>query len=500
MDLSEFNLTPSAKKAVKSSEFLAETFGHLKVIDLHLTLSILQFNHTNIDFVLFSNDIIKENFIKSIEFALVSYKERKRKNKIYSSEIKEILESSAKIAHKFKDEFVGLDHILLSIFTVREDIADYLIQLGIDLEKINKDLRTVIKSGIPKDHMPAGPAQKVAPKESEDLSDWCVNLNQKILERGSFDIFGRDKEIERMFEVLLKKNKSNIILVGDAGVGKTAIVEGMVETILKRECPDLLLHKEVLSLDIASVLAGTIYRGQMEEKLKKILDSLSKDAHYILFIDEIHNIIGAGGSSDGGGLDFANIMKPALSRGDISCVGATTKDEYERFFKKDSALDRRFEKIDVKEPTKEETFELIKVAKKSYEKFHSVKYEENVVEKIVELCDIYLHNKKFPDKAFDILDESGARTKKINFVRPQKAKDMEPKLIDKDFQKNPAYDKYHEEYKKILHKWGESLENKKFNVDISIVYDIFADKLNISKEQIMQQKNIPSDGKIGFNF
>ena len=172
MDLSTFNLTPSAKKAVKSSEFLAETFGHLKVIDLHLTLSILQFNHTNIDFVLFSN------VIKSIEFALVGYKERKRKNKIYSPEIKEILESSAKIAHKFKDEFVGLDHILLSIFTVREDIADYLIQLGIDLEKINKDLRKVIKSGIPKDHMPAGPTQKVVPKESEDLSDWCVNFNQ----------------------------------------------------------------------------------------------------------------------------------------------------------------------------------------------------------------------------------------------------------------------------------------------------------------------------------
>ena len=146
-------------------------------------------------------------------------------------------------------------------------------------------------------------------------------------QKNEFEIFGRDKEIERIFEVLLRRNKSNVILVGEAGVGKTAIVEGMAEKIIKRECPDLLLHKEILCLDLTSVLAGTIYRGQMEEKLKKILDHLSKEDHYILFIDEIHTIVGAGSSE--GSLDLANILKPALSRGNISCVGATTKDEYD---------------------------------------------------------------------------------------------------------------------------------------------------------------------------
>ena len=272
----------------------------------------------------------------------------------------------------------------------------------------------------------------------------------------------------------------------------------MAEKILKRECPDLLLHKKILSLDLASVLAGTIYRGQMEEKLKKILDKLSSDNHYILFIDEIHNIIGAGGGSDGGGLDFANIMKPALSRGDISCVGATTKEEYERFFKKDSALNRRFEKIDIKEPSKEETFELIKVAKKSYEKFHQVEYKEDVLAKIIDLCDIYLTNKKFPDKAFDILDESGARSKKINFIRPQKAKNMETKLMDAKFQETSQYAKFQKTYAKIIEKWGKSLEKKVFPVDIELIYDIFAYKLNTSKENIRSGKNVPSSGKIGF--
>jgi ATP-dependent Clp protease ATP-binding subunit ClpA len=191
-------------------------------------------------------------------------------------------------------------------------------------------------------------------------------------------------------------------------------------------------------------------------------------------------------------------MKPALSRGDISCIGATTKEEYERFFKKDSALNRRFEKIDVKEPTKEETFELIKVAKKSYEKFHQVEYKEDVLAKIVDLCDIYLNNKKFPDKAFDILDESGARSKKINFIRPQKAKNMEKKLMDTEFQKSPEYSKFQKTYANIIEKWGKSVTKKVFPVDIEIIYDIFAYKLDTSKENIKNCKNVPLSGKIGF--
>ena len=499
MDLSKFNLTPSAKKALKDSEFVAETFGHLKVIDLHLTLSILNFNHNNIDYVFSSNGIVKEGIKKSIEYALACYKEPKRKHKIYSKEIQNILEDSLKLSSKLKDEFVGIDHMLLIILSTREEICDFLLSLDIDLEKINKDLKNTIKNGIPKDLVVSHQSNKKPNNEPiSDISDWCEDLNEKISERGDFEIFGRDEEIDRIFEVLLKKNKSNVILVGEAGVGKTAIVEGMAEKILKRQCPDLLLHKKILSLDLASVLAGTIYRGQMEEKLKKILDQLSSDNHYILFIDEIHNIIGAGGGSDGGGLDFANIMKPALSRGDISCVGATTKEEYERFFKKDSALNRRFEKIDIKEPTKEETFELIKVAKKSYEKFHQVEYKEDVLSKIIDLCDIYLTNKKFPDKAFDILDESGARSKKINFVRPQKAKNMESKLMDSEFQESPQHAKFQKAYSKIIEKWGKSLENKVFPVDIELIYDIFAYKLNTSKENIRSGKNVPLSGKIGF--
>tara|TARA_B110000285_G_scaffold28573_1_gene28649 strand:+ start:4231 stop:5727 length:1497 start_codon:yes stop_codon:yes gene_type:complete len=498
MDLSNFNLTPSAKKAIRDSVSIAKDFGHLKVIDLHLTLSILTLTHSSIDFAFASNDLIKDGVAKGIEHAITSYKEPKRKKAIIAPEIYEILENSQTLASRLKDEFIGIDHILVSILSTRAEIAEFLIHLDVDLSKLIDDLKEIIKEGIPREKVPStiGSNGKQQEAPSSEMDAWCENLNEKIAEKNEFEIFGRDKEIERIFEVLLRRNKSNVILVGEAGVGKTAIVEGMAEKIIKRECPDLLLHKEILCLDLTSVLAGTIYRGQMEEKLKKILDHLSKEDHYILFIDEIHTIVGAGSSE--GSLDLANILKPALSRGNISCVGATTKDEYDRFFKKDSALNRRFEKIDVCEPTKEETFQLLKTAKKSYEKFHQVGYTDELVEKIVELCDIYLSDKKFPDKAFDILDESGAKTKKINIVRPQKAKDMEAKLSDQDFQQTPAYDKLEKKYSKIIQKWGKSLENKVFNVDMETIYDIFASKLNAPKENIKQNKNVPSSGRIGF--
>ena len=498
MDLSKFNFTPSAQKAIEDSISIAEEFGHLKVIDLHLLLSILRLDHTSIDFAISSNGLIKDGIIQGIEYAITNYKEPKRKKKIYAPEIYEILQYSSLSASRLKDEFIGIDHILVSILSTREEIADFLIHLDVDIVRLVNDLKKIIKNGIPKEKVPLSIGSNTIQQEttSSEMDGWCENLNEKIAQKGEFEIFGRDAEIERIFEILLRKNKSNIILVGEAGVGKTAIVEGMAEKILKRECPDLLLHKNILSLDLTSVMSGTIYRGQMEEKLKKILEHISTEDHYILFIDEIHTIIGAGSSE--GSLDFANILKPALSRGNISCIGATTKDEYDRFFKKDSALSRRFELINVNEPTKEETFELLKVAKKSYEKFHQVEYNEELLAKIVELCDIYLSNKKFPDKAFDIIDESGARTKKVNMVRPQKAKDMEGKLMDMDFQKRADYGKFHNKYVKILEKWGESLKNKSFNVDMDTIYDIFAHKLNTSKENIKENKNVPSSGRIGF--
>ena len=496
MDLSNYNLTPSAKKAIEDSIDLAKKFEHLKVIDLHLIMSILQFDHVNIDHVLEYNNLVKDGLIKGIGYALINYKEPRRKKAILAPEIKEILDYAKSKASKFKDNYIGIDHILLSILSTREEIADFLISLEIDLKKLIKDFEDCISKGFERVSARQQPTPPKKPQEKNEIESCCENLNLKIAERGTFEIFGRDKEIERAFEILLRKNKSNIIFVGEAGVGKTAIVEGMAEKIVQRKCPDLLLHKEILTLDITSVLSGTVFRGQMEEKMKNIIKYVTSNPHFILFIDEVHTIIGSGSSE--GSLDLANILKPALSRGEISCIGATTEEEYKRYFKRDQALDRRFENITVNEPSSEDTKTLLMKAKASYEDYHQVKYSESCIDLIIDFCSKYTPEKKFPDKAFDILDESGAKTKKINITRPQEAKDMEDKFQDKKFVNSKHFAKHQQKYEKILQNWGKELEKCTFSVDKEIIYDIFALKLNTTSENLKNGSDIRIKGTIGF--
>jgi ATP-dependent Clp protease ATP-binding subunit ClpC len=498
MDFTKFNLTPSAKSAIEEARIVADEFGHLKVIDLHLMHVILAKDNANIGFSLHSLEINQVALADAFHQILQSYREPKRKKKIYAPEIFEILELAKKIANKKGHDYIGIDHIFLSCLESREEIIEFLDSLEIKLKKLIETLSQCISKGFesvtPQGNQTA--AGSTQPKEANPTESCCENLNQKIAKRGTFEIFGRDKEIERAFEVLLRKNKSNIIFVGEAGVGKTAIVEGMAEKIVQRECPDLLLHKEILTLDITSVISGTIFRGQMEEKMKNILDFVSKNPQYILFIDEIHTIIGSGSSE--GSLDLANILKPALSRGEISCIGATTEEEYKRYFKKDAALDRRFENINIAEPSKEDVKTLLMRAKTSYEDYHQVEYSEDTIDLIISLCSKYTPEKKFPDKAFDILDESGAKTKKINVVRPQEAKDMEHMFSDQEFVDSEEFPKFKKKYEKILLNWGEKLEKQTFGVDKEIIYAIFAHKLNEPIENIKSGSGIRIKGRIGF--
>ena len=497
MDFSKFNLTPSAKQALIDCQNISKDFGHLKVIDLHLFFAILEQDNINIDAALRFLEIVKDGLKNAIFSALVTYKEPRRKKEIYSPEIGDIMEASSLISESLKHDYIGVDHMFLSIINTRRDLTQFLESLNVNVARLSDVLTNYVKKGVDKIPAPSGQAPSQKPNEKDIISSCCENLNNMVKDRGTFEIFGREKEIDRAFEILLRKNKSNVIFVGAAGVGKTAIVEGMAEKIVKRTCPDLLLHKEIISLDIASVVAGTIYRGQMEEKIKNILDNLKQNSHLVLFIDEIHTIIGSGTSSEGG-LDFANILKPALSRGQVSCIGATTLDEYKRFFEKDSALDRRFEMIEVKEPSKKDVVELLQNVKFSYEKYHAVKYPKAIIDLIVDLCEKYEPKKKFPDKAFDILDESGAKTRKNNIIRPQSAKDLEPKII-KAQSDNKEYDKLNKQYKDILEEWGKSLEKQKFKVDKQTIYDIFAYKLNTTAENVKNGKNIKVGNAIGFH-
>ena len=459
-DFSSYNLTPSAKNCLLEAQEVASEYHHLKVIDVHLIYAILQSDHTNIDFCMEMNGWIKTGFLQALELVLEQYKEPKRKYKVFAPEIFEILDAAQKLSKRNKDDFIGLDHILVALLETRREIRAFFVGLQVDVVQFCTTLIYIIKNGIDTSLPPMVEVSKPASappkqKQAQGISEWCENINETIENRGTFEIFGREKETERSFEILLRKNKSNIILVGEAGVGKTAIVEGLAEKIIQKKCPKFLQNKKILSLDMTSVLAGTMYRGQMEEKVKAIIDEISSSDDYILFIDEIHTIVGAGSSE--GSLDLANSLKPVLSRGGFACIGATTKDEYLKYFKGDSALNRRFEKIDVLEPTKEQTFELLKKAKSSYEKFHNVRFTSSVLLKIIELCAEYLPEKKFPDKAFDILDEAGAKTK-------------------------------------IL--FADEKEQKK--IDMETIYGIFAQKLNTNIENVKTNTDINVTNKIGF--
>jgi ATP-dependent Clp protease ATP-binding subunit ClpC len=460
-DFSSYNLTPTAKQSLIKAQEVAMGYQHLKVIDIHLLYSVIQSDQNNIKYAMELNGWLIEGMMTALEMVLDQYKEPKRKYKVFAPEIFKILDESKILAKKTKDNFIGVDHMLITILQSRKDIKAFFIGLNVDVNKFCHTLVYIIKNGIdynsppPMVEVTPAPVQSAPTKKKQNISDWCEDINETIKERGTFEIFGREKEIERSCEILLRKNKSNIILVGEAGVGKTAIVEGLAEKIIQNKCPRFLKNKKILSLDMTSVLAGTMYRGQMEEKVKQIIDKISNSDEYILFIDEIHTIVGSGSSE--GSLDLANSLKPVLSRGNFSCIGATTKNEYEKYFKGDSALNRRFEKINVLEPNQKETLKLLMKAKLSYEKFHNVKFSLSIIKKIINLCDKYLPEKKFPDKAFDIIDEAGAKTK-----------------INNSNIKEPL------------------------KVELNTVYIIFAQKLNTTVDNVKNDTNISVGNQIGF--
>lgn len=316
------------------------------------------------------------------------------------------------------------------------------------------------------------------------LDNFSRDLN-KLAEEGKIDpVIGRDKEVKRIAQILSRKKKNNVVVVGEAGVGKSALVEKLALLIVKGECPTNLLDKRIMSLDLTSLVAGTKYRGQFEERIKAILNELQHEPNVIVFIDELHTMIGAGNAS--GSMDAANILKPALARGEIQCIGATTFDEFKKHIEKDSALVRRFQKIILKEPTQDETIQILSNLKESYENFHKVSYKDNVVETIVKLCSRFITDRQFPDKAIDVLDELGS-DKKINTKVPEiieRLKKESDEIKEKKIQvvKSQNYEqaaKLRDEERKVVAKleeektlWLDQQKDNKIPICVDDVYEI----------------------------
>ena len=327
----------------------------------------------------------------------------------------------------------------------------------------------------------------------------------KLAEEGKLDpVIGRDREINRIAQILSRRKKNNPIIIGEPGCGKTAIVEGLAIKIYNNECPRNLMDKKIVSLDMTSIVAGTKYRGQFEERMKVIIEELQTNPNIIVFIDEIHTIVGAGNSS--GSMDASNIFKPALARGEIQCVGATTLDEYRKNFEKDGALERRFQKVIVDPSTKEETFLILKNAKDKYENYHKVVYSDEVLTLCVDLAERYITDREFPDKAFDILDEVGARSQ-VEVKIPDEIEKLKLEALDikqekLDVVKRQDYEEaanLRDKEKRILNKletekkkFEEELNQQRKEISTELVYDVVSNmtKIPISKLNADETKSL----------
>lgn len=360
----------------------------------------------------------------------------------FSKQLEKILFLSFSEAKIYKTDIVGTEHVLLAILREQKNLAkEVLNNFGVNYDKVKNELDNIL-SGRTWEQSPRRPSYSSSQSRSTMkekvktpvLDNFGRDLTKLAFEDKLDPVIGREKEIQRVSQILARRKKNNPVLIGEPGVGKTAIVEGLALRIVQRKVPRTLLDKRIVSLDLASLVAGTKYRGQFEERMKAVLNELERAKDVILFIDELHTIVGAGGAS--GSLDASNIFKPALSRGDIQCIGATTLDEYRQFIEKDGALERRFQKVLIDPPTSEETKEILDKIKDRYEEHHNVKYTPDAVEACVRLSDRYITDRYFPDKAIDVLDESGAKVHLANISVPQNVIEIEERIEEVRRQKN----------------------------------------------------------------
>jgi len=337
---------------------------------------------------------------------------------------KKALELSAEEARALGHNYIGTEHLLLGLVKEGEGMAyRVLLNLGLDLGKLRNEVMELLGSGIPG----YGQQQEtVKAGKTPAIDAYGRNLNKLARENKLDPVIGRKLEIERVIQILSRRTKNNPVLLGEAGIGKTAIVEGLAQLIVSGDVPELLRDKTIVVLDLAMMIAGTKYRGQFEERIKAVMDELKRSGKIVLFIDEIHTLVGAGAAE--GAIDAANILKPALARGEIQCIGATTMDEYRKNIEKDAALERRFQTIIVEPPSVDETIQILKGLRDKYEAHHRVKYSDESLEAAARLSDRYISNRFLPDKAVDILDEAGAKARLQAMVVPDDIKEQEEKI------------------------------------------------------------------------
>jgi ATP-dependent Clp protease ATP-binding subunit ClpC len=498
--MKNFNLTPRVKKALEQAQETAKELEHERINCAHLFKTIMELDYPLFRTIfrpfLVNQYELAENIIPFVEENHPAFFKKKTNQKVWHNEIEEILKFANDTSSSLKQEYIGVEHILYALIMTSPTVRGYLESRKFPIDEFAGLLISHLDPNtIKKKVETVAEVQEETGSKQNYIKKYCTNLTDLAISNKLNNVYGRETEISLLAETLLRKTKNNIILIGDPGVGKTAIIEGLAYKIIADETTPLLKNKILISLNMASMIAGTKYRGQFEQRFQELLDELKTNNNYIVFIDEIHTMIGAGNGE--GALDVANMLKPALARGEITCVGATTHVEYKKLFEKDGALKRRFEAITIEEPDKEQTKKILMSSKIQFEDFHGVTYSEQVIEDIIFLCEKYMPYRKFPDKAFDMLDLLGSKAKIANFVIPKKIKNLEKKIqknLDKIHDPKQSHDceKMIEEFGQRLIEWAE--KGRKFiPISTENIIDAFAEKLNINKNKIIFANNLQNE-------
>ena len=414
--------TERAQKVLALAQEEAIRLGHNNIGTEHILLGLVREGEGIAAKALYALGLGADKIQKEVE-NLIGRGQDTAQTIHYTPRAKKVIELSMDEARKLGHSYVGTEHVLLGLIREGEGVAARVLNnLGVSLNKARQQVLQLLGSNESGGHQGA-----TATNASTPTLDSLARDLTAIAREGSLDpVIGRSKEIQRVIEVLSRRTKNNPVLIGEPGVGKTAIAEGLAQQIISNEVPEILRDKRVMTLDMGTVVAGTKYRGEFEDRLKKVMDEIRQAGNIILFIDELHTLIGAGGAE--GAIDASNILKPSLARGELQCIGATTLDEYRKYIEKDAALERRFQPIQVDEPTIEESIQILKGLRDRYEAHHRVSITDEAIDAAVKLSDRYISDRFLPDKAIDLIDEAGSKVRLRSYTTPPNLKELEVKL------------------------------------------------------------------------
>ncbi len=462
-----YKFTKRAEKALEYAGDLAQGFGHNYIGTEHILYGLVKEGSGVASQVLNMQKITAENVVEEIEVLIGKGDKSQNRGEIgFTPRSKRVIENAFLEARKLGSEFIGTEHLLIGIMREGDSVAvRIMMDLNVNPQKLYNEIVKVINedenAGV-SDKQPKGKARG-SYNQTPTLNQYGTDLTKKATEGKLDPVIGRKDEIQRVIQILSRRTKNNPCLIGEPGVGKTAVAEGLAEKIIAEDVPEMLKNKRVVSLDIASMVAGAKYRGDFEERIKKCLEEVKKAGDVILFIDEVHTIVGAGSAE--GAVDAANILKPLLARGEVQVIGATTLNEYRKYIEKDSALERRFSPVTVGEPTNEETIEILKGIRDRYEAHHNVKITDEAIKAAVELSTRYINDRFLPDKAIDLVDEAASRVKMRTYTQPDTLKKLEEEISAMNKEKDDA------------------IKVQDFEKAASL-----RDKINVEKEKLQKEK------------